>query len=190
MEPSSGNRQLQSTARQVCLERLVPDRKCGGCVVCCKILDINWPELRKPAGVLCPHNTGRGCAIYATRPDECRTWFCLWRRIDELPEHARPDRIGVLFAIDGRDPPRTAFEKFYIVARAINGWHDFSSPQAAAAVRMFVDEGTWPVWQSFGGNKRLIYPHKELADAVINPATAAEHLKAQVETWRKRLDLD
>jgi hypothetical protein len=95
-----------------------------------------------------------------------------------------------MFSIDWRDPPRTPFENFYIVARALNGWQDFDQPQAAAAVRMFVEEGTLPVWLSFNGNKLLIYPNKELADAVTNPASAAEHLRPPVEVWRKRLNLD
>jgi hypothetical protein len=190
MAPPSVGRQIQGTVREVFRERLVPGRECDGCIVCCKILDINWAELKKPSGIICPHNTGQGCGIHATRPDGCRTWFCLWRRIDELPEYTRPDRIGVMFSIDWRDPPRTPFENFYIVARALNGWQDFDQPQAAAAVRMFVEEGTLPVWLSFNGNKLLIYPNKELADAVTNPASAAEHLRPPVEVWRKRLNLD
>lgn len=95
-----------------------------------------------------------------------------------------------MFSIDGREPARTPFEGFYIVARAMDGWHDFDRPQAAAVVRMFVEEGTLPVWLSYGGNKVLIYPQKELAEAVINPAIATEHLRPQVEAWRKRLQLD
>jgi hypothetical protein len=95
-----------------------------------------------------------------------------------------------MFSVDWREPARTPFESFYIVARAMNGWHDFDQPQAAAAIRMFIEEGTLPVWLSYGGNKLLIYPHKELADAVTNPASATEHLKPQVEAWLKRLKLD
>ncbi len=67
------------------------DRKCGDCSLCCKLLPM--PELAKPANKRCKHQRyGKGCAIYARRPDSCRTWSCRWllgEGTDDLP---RPDR--------------------------------------------------------------------------------------------------
>jgi hypothetical protein len=66
------------------LNHLVPGRDCGDCVACCEVLRIVDPEVGKPAGIMCRHNTGNGCGIPATRPEICRRWFCLWRRIDAI----------------------------------------------------------------------------------------------------------
>ena len=122
--PSGGrsgpNNKTEGSLRQVFFERPAPGRECETCIACCKILAINKPELRKASGVLCPHNTGTGCGIYATRPDICRTWYCLWRRIAALPDHLRPDRCGAVFSVDRHLPPRNIFENLYIVARAID----------------------------------------------------------------------
>jgi hypothetical protein len=96
-----------------------------------------------------------------------------------------------MFSIDQHNPPRTPFEQLYIVARAINGPHDFDNPPAAAALQMFIDEGTLPVWISFGGNKRMVHPNQELAEAILNPVTTiSPSLLAQVTTWRQRLGIE
>lgn len=94
-----------------------------------------------------------------------------------------------MFDIDRHDPPRNPFEQLYIVARAINGVEDFSHPQAVAAIQMFVDEGSLPVWLSIAGRKRLIHPHDELAAAVMNPTAAQGVLLDQALAWRTRLGL-
>jgi hypothetical protein len=45
--------------------------------MCCRILGID--EIDKPQGAACPHClSGKGCAIYATRPGECRDFYCGW----------------------------------------------------------------------------------------------------------------
>jgi hypothetical protein len=50
-------------------------------------------ELAKPAGAWCPHcKPGKGCQIYADRPDECRTFGCLWLTDDRLGPHWKPSR--------------------------------------------------------------------------------------------------
>jgi hypothetical protein len=187
---SSGqpDRKISGSIRQVFFERLVAGRECGECTACCESLEINAPSLRKPANVLCPHNTGSSCRIYAERPDVCQTWYCLWRRIDALPEFTRPDKIGVMFSLERQDPARTPFEQLYIMARRIND--DFANPRARAAIQMFIDEGTLPVWLGLGADKLLIYPDKTLADAIMNPTSAPESLAPQVATWRRRLQLE
>lgn len=66
-------------------------RTCGDCSLCCKIYTI--PVLNKPEGQWCQHCApGRGCGIYDTRPDYCRSFYCLWIKEPSFPEHWRPNR--------------------------------------------------------------------------------------------------
>jgi len=65
-------------------------------MACCQVLDIEDPELVKPAGILCRH-CSNGCSIYPTRPNACRDWLCMWRELSGLLDESwRPDRSGVL----------------------------------------------------------------------------------------------
>jgi hypothetical protein len=179
------------SVREVFFERLVPGRECGDCVACCKILQIDQPDLQKAADVLCSHCSGQGCAIYTRRPSVCRTWYCLWRRIDALPDHLRPDKIGVVFSIDQHPSPRIAFEKIYIVARAIDNSTAFDTEPVKAALEMFATEGSLPVWVSFQGQKHLYYPAGPLADAILRPEnTPWQSLAVEGLAWRKRYGLD
>ena len=172
------------------LETLAPNRECGDCIACCQILEIETEELTKAANQLCSQNSGNGCDIYDTRPDVCRSWYCLWRRIDAMPVEIRPDRIGVVFSIDTHEPPRTPFEQFYIVARCINGPDDFKHPSVQAALNMFIDEGHIPVWLSYAGTKKLIYPAPDLAKAIVTPGHYPEKITNVISDWRRRLKIN
>jgi hypothetical protein len=163
---------------------LVPERQCGDCIACCRILKIDTPELQKPAGVLCPHSTGKGCGIYEQRPAQCRTWYCLWRRIAALPDAARPDRCGVVFSLGQRLPASEPFEQLFIVGRAINSAKDLEHPIALATFQMFIAEGSLPVYKSFGGTKWLMYPRAEVARLVIAGTQPPAHLVQEVARWR------
>jgi len=58
----------------------IPGKACGECSFCCKVLEIT--ELTKSAGKLCEHclNSGSGgCGIYASRPQVCHDYECLWK---------------------------------------------------------------------------------------------------------------
>lgn len=55
------------------------DRSCGKCMLCCKLPEIDDPDLKKPALQWCSHcSPGKGCQIYDRRPQTCRDYFCLW----------------------------------------------------------------------------------------------------------------
>lgn len=72
------------------------ERPCGGCTMCCKLPEV--PDLEKPAGVWCRHcNKGKGCTIYAERPEGCRAFMCLWKVMPDFPEEMRPDKSKVLW---------------------------------------------------------------------------------------------
>lgn len=67
-------------------------RRCGRCTLCCKIMEIT--ELKKPVGSWCSHcDPGKGCRIYQERPDECRTFQCLWLMGEgHLGQEWKPDK--------------------------------------------------------------------------------------------------
>jgi hypothetical protein len=70
-------------------------RSCGGCTMCCKVLGIT--ELQKPVGKWCPHcDIGKGCKIYETRPQECRTFHCAWLVDDRFSDVWKPDRSKIV----------------------------------------------------------------------------------------------
>ena len=80
---------------------LLPERTCGGCVECCRVIPLDLPELAKPTGELCAYCVdGAGCSVHEVRPQTCRVWFCLWRAV-ELSDGWRPDRSGVIVRPDG-----------------------------------------------------------------------------------------
>lgn len=79
--------------------RIVPGRECGTCMLCCKVMAID--EIGKPPGAWCQHiKRGVGCAIYATRPGECRTYFCHWMVDPRLSDEWKPDRSKFTLAIN------------------------------------------------------------------------------------------
>jgi hypothetical protein len=76
-------------------ERSTP-RACGSCSLCCKLLAV--PEFDKPANVWCQHAApeGRGCAIYATRPDGCRRFKCNWLTDLALSDAWKPNASKII----------------------------------------------------------------------------------------------
>lgn len=177
--------------RRAYFERLAPGRECGDCVACCKFPAIDVPELRKPADVLCPHNTGRGCSIYEQRPQPCRTWHCLWRRIAAMPDEARPDRVGVVFEIVSDEKPSLPFERLYVLARGLEGPDAFDHPLVGAIIDMFARQGALPVFAAANDRKTLIYPDAQLADAILNPvSTIWQSRIVEAMGWRAFYGLD
>lgn len=163
-------------------DTVVETRTCGDCIACCQILNIDEPALKKPAGQICPNHNGVGCSIYQNRPQTCRDWFCLWRRDDGLPETANPAKCGVAFSVERTQNPPNMFEHLFIVGRALNGPEDFEHPDTLTSVKHFINEGTLPVWLAFGGSKRLIYPHPELAALIQQPN--------QIADWKTRTEVE
>ncbi len=81
---------------------LVEGRVCGACNVCCVALTIDDPALQKPQGYRCRNATREnGCAIYDTRPQTCRSFFCGWRKLKWIRPGLRPDVSGVLVRLHG-----------------------------------------------------------------------------------------
>lgn len=76
---------------------LVPDRVCGTCTMCCKLYNVDWLEVPKPAGKWCHHCIpGHGCKIWENVPKKCADFYCHWRLNAQLGDAWRPDRAGFL----------------------------------------------------------------------------------------------
>lgn len=77
----------------------VTTRSCNGCTLCCKLLGID--ALEKPKAVWCPHcKAGSGCTIYADRPDECRSFDCLYVSGPQLGDHWFPARSKMVVCVN------------------------------------------------------------------------------------------
>ena len=77
----------------------IPGKTCGPCSLCCQVLEIE--ELQKSAGLLCKECVkGGGCGIYASRPDVCRDYECLWKGDRGMTQQLRPDRVGTILMED------------------------------------------------------------------------------------------
>jgi hypothetical protein len=74
------------------------DRTCGTCTLCCKVVAVT--SLGKPAGQWCQHaRPGKGCAIYGSHPDDCRSYMCQWLLQPELDASWKPERCGFVISL-------------------------------------------------------------------------------------------
>lgn len=167
------------------IQPLVPSRECGDCDVCCRIFELDEPAVKKAAGLLCPHHNGKGCGIYASRPQPCRAFFCLWRRLADFSDALRPDRCKVLFRVIRVEKPRIIFEGVAIVAQAIEPDPDcFDREPVKGALAMLAENGTVPVWTSVNGVKSLYFPDLPLRDAILRPSlTPWQSLVPEALAW-------
>jgi hypothetical protein len=164
---------------------VVPGRDCEGCAVCCDVLAIDTPGLKKPAGVPCVNQTAQGCAIHAVRPEICRAWFCGWRRIAAMPDAARPDRSRLLVSLDFVREPRNCLEGVAIVVRSLDGAPPFRTELAEEIVDLLCGQLV-PVWLHDGSRKVLVHPESEIARHVISGEVPPPHLREEVAAWRAR----
>jgi hypothetical protein len=73
----------------------VAGRSCGTCTMCCKLFDV--PEVASTAGKWCRHcSPGKGCRIYETRPQSCRSFFCGWMVSPTLGPEWKPERAKII----------------------------------------------------------------------------------------------
>jgi len=77
-----------------------------------------------------------------------------------LPDELRPDRSGVVFALEKRSPDAAGHEGACIVGRSVEGEHVFEGWAATEAFAMFKREGSLPVWQASDRFAALMYSPK------------------------------
>ena len=170
---------------------LVPGRSCGGCTACCRLLEIDEPDLKKPADVLCVHCTGAGCGRYPDWPAICGKWFCAWRRIPSMPEQLRPDHLGVMFYLSLKPEETNPFARRCMMGVLMNGPEDMERPNVRAAIGVFSQQVGLPVVVNFEGVTTLLHPRPALARAIVNPhAPEHDELRAEAMAWRKAMRLD
>lgn len=94
-----------------------PQRQCGPCTLCCKVYDV--PAVESALGVWCKHCApGKGCGIWETRPEFCRSFFCNWIKLDWLDEEWRPDIARFVFTID----PNSGYLMFQVDPGSPDAW--------------------------------------------------------------------
>lgn len=77
---------------------------CGECTLCCKLLETHGKDAKSPIGTYCHHcDLSAGCKIYESRPEECRTYQCMWTMMENAGEDLRPDKCGIIFDRAGDD---------------------------------------------------------------------------------------
>lgn len=157
-----------TTIHDLVMGPAIAARACGDCVACCQVLNIDEPDMVKPADHLCMHCTGKGCGVYASRPLVCREWDCAWRRIGSMPLETRPDHLGVLFTIDRQADPRTPFDHLYFVGRA-TGDPEALHKVATTDVAAMLAHGPLPIFVTWGERREMIFPRAALAAAILDP---------------------
>jgi hypothetical protein len=167
---------------------LLPARECGGCTACCFGLEVAGDGWTKPPDTACAHCLADGCAIYAERPEPCRTFHCAWRRIAALPEALRPDRseIIVLLEIDPQaaDPfKRLCFVLRWLDPEATADWAHLPPP-----MRALFERSTYPVWFSIAGTRgrTLARPSAEIYRHIVEGAPLPNK-ETETARWRAQL---
>jgi hypothetical protein len=92
-------------------------RECGTCALCCKVLGID--AIGKPRRQWCGNcRAGKGCTIYADRPDECRDFNCVYVTTKALGEHWFPARSKMIVCSD----PATNRLEIHVDEGRENAW--------------------------------------------------------------------
>jgi len=140
-----------TNARSISFTNIFPShnvdesRICGECNACCLLLEIKTDILQKPADILCKHSSKQdGCKIYKKRPAVCKTWYCAWREISELPEECRPDKLGIVFTLEADPKHPDPSCRLYVLGRAITDEETYKKPLAKSAFNMFIRQ--LPLW--------------------------------------------
>ena len=135
-------------------------RSCGECSMCCNLLEIKTPELRKLANQRCRHCLpGKGCAIYKRRPPVCRTFACLWLIDSRIGEHWQPTRSNMMLNADDN--------KVFVVVDPAHpdAWRrePFHRDLKVMALYFVQKKKPWLVPQVVIGKRNfLVLPHNEV----------------------------
>jgi len=78
-------------------KKLISNRSCGECSMCCTFMSANVHGHPFNKGTSC-HFLGTGCTIYKDRPGVCREYECAWLADKEhfIPEWIKPSLSGII----------------------------------------------------------------------------------------------
>jgi hypothetical protein len=118
---------------------------CEDCTGCCTVFEVK--DIGKPFGAACQYlgatAFGRGCTIYAERPQPCKNYVCLWldsqRRqepADRLPEALKPEACKVVMGWPWGEDRDTLF--VYPYPGYEGAWR---KPPVAEHLRMILSRG-------------------------------------------------
>jgi len=108
-----------------------PEHRCGECQLCCRLFPIK--PMQKPSNQRCKHQRYRkGCAVYSTRPRDCRIWSCIWltqpfdglRRPDKCHYIVDPSLDFAQISDEGREPERIPIIQIWCDPRFPNAHED------------------------------------------------------------------
>ena len=173
---------MAETISDILFGEPVVGRECGDCAVCCVLPRIDTPELKKAAGEACPNCTGQGCGIYETRPPICHAFECGWKRVEDMPPEARPDRLGFLISIDMEDVPADVFDNLFFMATATQDPLTLNTP-LASGVLAALSRSVLPVYVYWDGLKTMVHPPPPLAAAIAGPGPRSPEAQAWLERY-------
>lgn len=114
MGASRNERRLEHKRIRKSIANAARDMSCKGCIECCTALAV--PELNKKALERCVYMTETGCSIYATRPNSCRAYMCMWR-YGLLTKKDKPNISGII--VEARTPAAKIGAESVLVAREL-----------------------------------------------------------------------
>jgi len=122
--------------------------------MCCKTHFV--ASIEKPAGSWCNQcRVGRGCKIYANRPEECTDFRCQWL-IGFGNAEMRPDRCGFVLDLVPLDGVIKAPEKLLILYEATEG--SLEDPRATVMTRIGLLDGLFVAHQNLSGKSKFFLP--------------------------------
>ena len=140
--------------------------------MCCKVYRI--PVLNKQEGKWCAHCAiGSGCRIYEDRPEQCRSFVCLWLQDVTMPPEWKPEISKMVLSIY----PTTGFIYAQVDPGTPFAWRKepyFSRLKAMA--EHFLKEGRH-LLVFVNGNATLIMPTGPVPIGPMSPEDGFESAK-------------
>lgn len=136
---------------------LEPVRSCGTCTLCCKVMKIE--SAASPRGKWCQHcEKGMGCRIYATRPQECRDFYCSFVLDDSMPEYWNPIICGMVITLN----TERNCHVIYVNDGQIGAWRKEPYRQDLFEVSANFFQSMGPILVRAGRRAFAIFPDKEI----------------------------
>lgn len=188
MEQAELEEHLDDAVAQMLMDRIdkrkaVTGRECGECNLCCKVIDIDVEEFRKPYNQWCQHaKPRRGCGIYPERPMVCRTWACQWLTDPTFVEEWYPLNskmvISPMIQVEGKpleveihvDPGRPGIWREEPWHSQIIAWSRSMLLANAGLLRVYVGNKGW-----------IVLPNGEVP--VPEAGSAYSVLRVGVDAW-------